>query len=74
MFVQTTVFTPSSLLGIANSFWPGNPMQVFITVHAEYLFQLVLPIVFVGLTGARADGRSLIAVPPSLGGRPLTIF
>jgi hypothetical protein len=43
MFVQTTVFTASSLLGIANSFGPGNPMQVFIAGHAEHLFFLVFP-------------------------------
>jgi hypothetical protein len=43
MFIQTTVFTASSLLGIANSFWPGNPMQEFITGHAEHLFLLVIP-------------------------------
>lgn len=27
---QTIVFTASSLLGILNSFWPGNPVQIWI--------------------------------------------
>lgn len=27
---QTVVFTASSVLGITNSFWPGNPVQVWI--------------------------------------------
>lgn len=30
LLVQTAVFTLTSLLGIANSFFPGNPLQASI--------------------------------------------
>lgn len=31
LFAQTCAFTLSSLLGIANSFFPGNPIQAYLT-------------------------------------------
>jgi len=37
LFVQTCVFSLSSLLGIANAFFPGNPLQVAMQQVAQRL-------------------------------------
>jgi hypothetical protein len=31
LFWQTVVFTGSSVLGIANAFWPGNTLQAYLS-------------------------------------------
>lgn len=37
LFLQTTVFTATSLLGIANNFFPGNPLQTAMLQLAHVL-------------------------------------